>query len=76
MFIILLSLTNCRDKGTNKEVVIYTSLDKVFSQPILDAFERQTGVKVKAVYDSEARQVQKFISPVILPVKSTKTDWL
>lgn len=47
--------TGCKDKSSNeKEVVIYTSLDKLFSQPVLEAFEKQTGIKVLAVYDSEA----------------------
>jgi iron(III) transport system substrate-binding protein len=35
-------------------VVIYTSQDEVYSDPILKEFERQTGIRVAAVYDSEA----------------------
>lgn len=31
-----LSLTGCKGKEPAQEVVIYTSLDKVFSQPILE----------------------------------------
>ena len=32
------------------EVVVYTSLDQVFSEPILKAFEEKTGIKVKVVF--------------------------
>jgi len=35
-------------------VVVYTSQDQVYAEPILKEFERQTGIKVGAVYDSEA----------------------
>jgi len=53
--ILTLSFGGCKSKKTTQpEIVIYTSLDKVFSQPILEAFEKQTGIKVLPVYDSEA----------------------
>jgi ABC-type Zn uptake system ZnuABC Zn-binding protein ZnuA len=43
-FVMALFLTGCRTTGSKqKEVVVYTSLDKVFSQPILEEFEQQTG---------------------------------
>ncbi len=34
-------------------VVVYVSEDQVFSEPILRDFERETGIQVKAVYDTE-----------------------
>lgn len=34
-------------------VVIYVSEDQVFSQPILKGFEKETGIQVKAIYDTE-----------------------
>ena len=34
-------------------VVIYVSHDQVFSEPIIKDFERETGVKVRAIYDTE-----------------------
>ena len=35
------------------EVVVYVSEDQVFSQPVLERFERETGIRVRAVYDTE-----------------------
>ena len=35
------------------EVTVYVSTDRVFSEPILRAYEEKTGVKVNAVYDTE-----------------------
>ena len=35
-------------------VVIYAAQDQVYAEPILKDFEKQTGVRVRAIYDSEA----------------------
>jgi iron(III) transport system substrate-binding protein len=37
-----------------KSVVIYTSQDQTYAEAILQEFTKQTGIKVRAVYDSEA----------------------
>lgn len=42
------------DESTTKTVVIYTSVDQMYSEPILKDFEEQTGIRVQAVYDVEA----------------------
>lgn len=44
---------NSQSKG---EVVIYTSVDQVYSEPIFKAFEENTGIHVKPVYDIEANK--------------------
>lgn len=36
-----------------RSVTVYVSADRVFSEPVLQAFEKQTDVKVNAVYDTE-----------------------
>ncbi len=51
--------TGCNDgtKATQSaavgEVVVYTSVDRVFSEPVLQAAGRQLGFKVIGVYDTE-----------------------
>ncbi|MBU0638661.1 MAG: hypothetical protein KKB50_07340 [Planctomycetes bacterium] len=35
------------------EVVIYTALDRQFSEPLLNEFTAQTGIRVRAKYDTE-----------------------
>ncbi len=37
-----------------RQVVVYTSVDQVYAEPILKEFEKQTGIRVLAVYDVEA----------------------
>jgi iron(III) transport system substrate-binding protein len=46
-----LALVACQRSAS--EVVVYTSHDQVFSEPILKDFEKTSGIKVRAVYDTE-----------------------
>src|SRR5688572_29893143 len=50
---LLFVLNGCSPKKQN-HVVIYTSQDQQFAEPILNKFTRQTRIEVRAVYDSEA----------------------
>jgi len=34
-------------------VVVYVSHDQVFSEPILKDFEEETGIRVRAIYDTD-----------------------
>lgn len=53
----LLAAGGCRPpepaRNTARSVTVYVSTDRVFSEPVLRAYERQSGVKVDAVYDTE-----------------------
>ncbi len=51
---LLLGSFSCRKSFSHKEVIIYAAQDQVYAEPILREFEKETGIKVKAVYDSEA----------------------
>lgn len=57
MVIFLLSIASgCRNaqmRNERSQVVVYVSEDQVFSEPILKDFERETGITVKAVFDTE-----------------------
>ncbi len=37
--------------SAGREVVVYLSIDQPFTEPILRDYERQSGVKVRAVWD-------------------------
>ncbi len=39
--------------GSDCDVVAYTSVDQVFSEPVLRAFEAESGMRLCAVYDTE-----------------------
>jgi len=49
-----LFLLNCgKSADPVQTVVVYASEDQVFSEPVLKDFERETGIQVKVVYDTE-----------------------
>ena len=40
-------------QNAQRTVTVYVSTDRVFSEPVLRAYEQRTGVRVNAVYDTE-----------------------
>jgi iron(III) transport system substrate-binding protein len=70
---ILWVLFGCSGEN-QREVVIFTSVDQVFSEPILQAYEKQTGVKVKAVYDVEASKTTGLVNRLIAEKNNPKCD--
>jgi iron(III) transport system substrate-binding protein len=54
----VVSLGSCNRSATPpadraREVTIYVSTDRPFAEPVLQAYEKQSGIKVNAVYDTE-----------------------
>ncbi len=41
-------------RGGEASVVVYTALDREFSEPVFEEFTRQTGIEVLAKYDTES----------------------
>ena len=46
-------------------VVIYAAQDQVYAEPILREFEKETGIKVNPVYDSEAVKTVAIVNRLI-----------
>jgi iron(III) transport system substrate-binding protein len=44
--------SGCSPRASD-EVVLYSSCDAIYARPLIEAFERTTGVAVRAVYDTE-----------------------
>jgi iron(III) transport system substrate-binding protein len=57
-----------------EDVVIYTSVDQVFSEPVLTAFQKKTGIKVKALYDIEAAKTVGLVNRLIAEKSNPKPD--
>ena len=54
LVVILLGVYLFSPRSGGRYVVVYTSQDQVYAEPILQEFTRQTGIEVRAVYDNEA----------------------
>lgn len=60
--------------GTEKTVVIYTSVDQVFSEKVFKEYEAKTGVKVKPVYDIEASKTVGLVNRLISEKSKPQAD--
>ncbi len=47
-------IISCRKGSSTEEVVLYCSVDQAVAEPIIAYFEKQTGIKVLARFDTEA----------------------
>ncbi len=73
--IILLSglmVAGCSDDS--KTVVVYTTVDQIFSEPVLKRFENESGIKVKAVYDTEETKSTGVLNRLIAEKENPQCD--
>jgi iron(III) transport system substrate-binding protein len=55
-------------------VVVYVSHDQVFSEPILKNFEKDTGIKVRAIYDTEETRSAGAMNRLIAEKNNPQAD--
>lgn len=73
--ILLLSIAGCerqvedtkagREPAAADEVIVYTALDRQFSEPILADFTKKTGITAQAVYDTESTKTVGLTNRII-----------
>jgi iron(III) transport system substrate-binding protein len=70
------SLVSCNESPQDRstEVVVYCSLDRPHSKPILDLFEKETGIRVKALYDTEASKTVGLVNRLIEESRHPQAD--
>jgi iron(III) transport system substrate-binding protein len=61
-------------KSKSREVVVYTSVDQVFSEPIFKAFERETGLTVRAVFDTEETKSTGVLNRLVAEAEHAQAD--
>jgi len=59
------NLAACAGQTTQRQVVIYTSVDQVYAVPVLKRFAAETGMLVKPVYDVEATKTTGLVNRLI-----------
>ncbi|MCF6285614.1 MAG: extracellular solute-binding protein [Candidatus Hydrogenedentes bacterium] len=71
-----IAATCCLWAGTIRaeEVVIYTAHDAMFSRPILDDFETQSGINVRVAYDTEASKTTGLVNRLIAEKNNPRAD--
>src|SRR5580658_10724828 len=61
-------------KNAPPTVIVYTSQDEVFAEPIFREFENQTGIQVKPVYDSEAVKTVGLVNRLLTEQSNPQCD--
>ncbi len=56
------------------EVVVYAALDREFSEPVLDDFEKTTGIKVLSKYDIESTKTVGLTAAIIAEADRPRCD--
>ncbi len=74
VFMAFYSVGVAAEKSISDEVVVYTGVDQVFSEPVLKGFEQHSGITVKAVYDVEAVKTTGLINRLIAEKKRPQCD--
>ncbi len=63
-----------QDEKTKSSVVLYTSVDQIYAEPILNEFEESSGIKVQAVYDVEAAKTTGLVNRLIAEKNNPQAD--
>ncbi len=56
------------------EVVVYTALDQIYSEPLLNQFEKTTGIRVLPVYDTEANKTVGLVNRLMAEKARPRCD--
>lgn len=68
----LLPLIGCHPN--ERSVVVYVSVDQVYAEPILKAFEKTSGIKVRALYDVEAAKTTGLATRLVSEKSQPRAD--
>ncbi|WP_243375547.1 extracellular solute-binding protein [Geotalea sp. SG265] len=60
--------------GSAHQVTVYVSTDRVFSEPILLAYQQKTGIKVNAIYDTEETKSTGLANRLIAEKNNPQAD--
>ena len=69
---IVLLTASC--KNNQWIVTVYASQDQVYAEPILRQFEQETGIRVRAIYDSEAVKTVGLVNRLIAEKANPQCD--
>ncbi len=69
---VLLAATAC--KRAQREVVVYTSVDQPFSEPIFREFEKRSGIKDLPVFDTEETKSTGVLNRLIAEAQRPQAD--
>lgn len=72
--VIFVAILMLLPKDQRTTVIVYTSVDQVYSEPLFQAFENSTDIKVLAVYDVEATKTTGLVNRLIAEKRYPRAD--
>jgi iron(III) transport system substrate-binding protein len=73
LLLIAWSLVACSGRD-DREVVVYTSVDQVFAEPVLREFETRSGIRVRSVFDTEETKSTGVLNRIIAERSRPQAD--
>ena len=70
----VLSQFACTPARKEKELVVYTSVDLVYSEPVFMEYEKSSGIRVLPVYDVEAAKTTGLVNRLIAEKGNPRAD--
>jgi len=68
----MIFLAACQNK--QPEVTVYTTVDQIFAEPVLKQFEKETGIKVNALYDTEEAKSTGILNRLLAEKSHPRCD--
>ncbi len=73
LLVFALLLTGCLSEP-QREVTVYTALDEEFSRPIFREFEEETGITVRAKFDTESTKTVGLVEAILAEQERPRCD--
>ena len=64
----------CNPKPKTRRVVVYTSVDQIYAEPVLKEFQARTGIQVLPVFDVEASKTTGLVNRLIAEKARPQAD--
>ncbi len=74
LLVLAFLFTACSSNALQKTVTVYVSEDQVFSEPLLKDFEKESGIRVRAVYDTEESKSTGVMNRLIAEKNNPQAD--
>lgn len=71
---VVFSLVGCGGKPDHQGATLFTAHDQIFSEPIVHAFQKQTGSTVKTAFDTEASKTTGLVNRIIAEAGKPQCD--
>jgi len=72
--LVFVAFNGCGSEVVDKTVVVYTSVDQVFSEPVLKELESKSGLEVKIVFDTEETKSTGLLNRLMAEAAAPRAD--